>query len=304
MKKKLEGIFPAIVSPCNENGIFDEEKFSFLASSLYKQGVHGLYVCGATGDCYAMSTQDRQHAAKLAIDISRDFGGKVIVQVGGCDESVSLCLAEHAAKIGADAISSLPPANHKHQQLVTYYHAIAKTSGIATLIYYFPLRTHYEATVNELLELLNIKGIIGLKLSDWNVMLEKQLSLALPDTVILHGFDELLCTGLSYGACGGVGLWYNLYPEIFLNIYKAVNRGDITSAMKYQNCFLPLSVAARQYGLVEVFEYIMKKYGLAMRCFRSPSKCLDDKTIKNLEQDAAFKEAEQIITKMNLEDVI
>ena len=48
--KQLEGIIPAITSPCNEEDAFQEKTFMKLADWLYQQGVDGLYVCGATGD--------------------------------------------------------------------------------------------------------------------------------------------------------------------------------------------------------------------------------------------------------------
>ena len=50
MSSDLKGIMCPIVSPCDENDVFLEDTFAKLARWLCRAGVHGLYVCGLTGD--------------------------------------------------------------------------------------------------------------------------------------------------------------------------------------------------------------------------------------------------------------
>ncbi len=127
-QKKLEGIIPAIASPCDKNDVFLEEQFAELIKTLYKSGVHGLYICGATGDGYNMHPQERKRAAEIALELSKEFAGTVIVHVGTSNTRDAAELAEHAAGVGADAVSSVPPFNCNHEQLVSYYIDIAKAA--------------------------------------------------------------------------------------------------------------------------------------------------------------------------------
>ena len=121
MSSKLKGIIPAIISPCNEQDVFLEDAYSNLAESFYREKVHGLYVCGFTGDCFNMRLEERKRAAELAVAASKKFRGQVIVHVGTPNSRDSMELAEHAANAGADAVSCMPQSNLNHAKLLQYY---------------------------------------------------------------------------------------------------------------------------------------------------------------------------------------
>ena len=119
------------------------------------------------------------------------------MHVGTNNTRDTVVLAEHAAASGADAISSIPLTNVSQAQLVNYYNDIAKASGLPVLVYHVPLLAHYTPTLDEILELLDIEGVAGLKMTDWNLFMLRRLRLLRPETVILNGFDEVLALGLS-----------------------------------------------------------------------------------------------------------
>lgn len=291
MNRELKGIMPAIASPCSENDVFLEDKFTELAKNFYKQGVHGLYVCGATGDGYNMHLSERKRAVEIAVELSRDFGGKTIVHVGTHNTRDSLELAEHSAKVGVDAISAIPPPNHSFAQLVSYYTDIAKISQLPVLIYYIPMLSGTALKLDEILSLLKIEGVTGLKFSDWNIFLMKRILIHRPDILVFNGMDELLCPALLYGAGGGIGMNYNLFPRLFLGIYQAVKQNNIQRAMDLQNRYLEYANIFWEYGGIRPnFETIMREKGLAPYCFRRPRYTLDQITTQQL-----MKELEPII---------
>ena len=199
MKKNLHGIIPAITSPCDEKDTFLEDKFVTLARHLLSQGVHGLYVCGATGDGYNMRLDERKRAAELALNVIREFDRTLIVHIGCQNTRDALELTEHAAKIGVDVIASIPPVNRTFKHLVSYYTDIAKASQLPLLIYHVPVLAHTSLSLDEMLELLDIEGVMGIKYTDWNLHLVRRILLARPDTTILNGFDEVLCISLTNG---------------------------------------------------------------------------------------------------------
>ena len=212
--KKFTGIFPAVASPCDQEDRFLEDKFSTLVTDLYKAGVQGLYICGGTGDGYKMRVPERKRAAELAVDLSRRAGGSLIVHVGAASTREAVELTEHAAHIGADAISSMPPNNASQVEMLSYYTDLARSSSLpAVFIYYFPSRLASAPSLHQLLQLLDIDGVVGLKVSDWNLFLLKRLVLARPDLLVFNGFDEFLYLGLLYGATGGIGTWLICSPS-------------------------------------------------------------------------------------------
>ena len=278
MTQGLKGIIPAVASPCDDDDVFIEDKFAELATNLYAQGVHGLYVCGATGDGYNMLSQERKRAAEIAVELSQEYDAKVIVHVGTSNTRDSVELAVHAAATGANAVSAMPPANRNLEQLISYYTEIARASQLPLLVYHIPKLTSTALTVDEMVRLLDIEGVAGLKFSDSNLFFMKRLLMQRPEITVFNGNDELLCLGLLYGARGGIGMTYNLFPRLFLGIYEAVGQGDIKRAMDLQSRFLPYIDIVLRYGLRAWFELAMRERGLAPHCYRRPREVLDEAT--------------------------
>ena len=160
---------------------------------------------------------------------------------------------------------------------------IAKASNLPLLIYYFPMVTGKTLTIDEMLRLLDIPGIIGLKLTDWNLLFVKRILIACPHTIIFNGFDELLLPGLMYGAVGGIGTFYNLFPKLFVDIYHNFKQGDIAKAMQFQELLLEFSDLARKIGILPIFQYLMQKRRNIEKCFREPSPKIDIKCLQSIE---------------------
>lgn len=286
MDPRLKGILPAIASPCNENDTFLEEEFANLVKHLYRAGSHGLYVCGGTGDGYHMRLDERKRAAQIAVDLSKEYDGTVIVHIGSGNTRDAVELASHAAEVGAHAISSMPPMKRNHRQMKSYYTDIARAAEIPLVIYHNPGYSGFTPSVDQLVELLDIDGVVGFKFSDYNFCFMKLVMLKRPDKVVFNGFDECLCPGLLYGAHGGIGLNYNLFPKLFLGIYQNVVDGNIAHAMELQDRLQPFMDILLRYGLYESFEYMMRELGLASYIWRRPRINLDKETQQKLMAEA------------------
>ncbi len=54
---------------------------------------------------------------------------------------------------------------------------------------------------------------------------------------VLHGFDEILITGLSVGAKAAVGSTYNYLSDVYLGIMKAMeSMGGTCRQIRKQSC--------------------------------------------------------------------
>ena len=290
------GILPAVASPCDDADRFLDDTFAELITSLWKTDINGLYVCGNTGDGFKMSLEERKRAAEIAVQLSREHDGTVIIHVGASNSRDAVMLAEHAAEIGASAVSSIPPANAGQDQLVSYYSDIAKASQIPLLVYHIPILTGRSSTLDEMLGLLDVPGTIGLKLTDWNLFFMRRLLLARPDIVIFNGFDEFLLPGLLYGAHGGIGTSYNLFPGLFVEIYQSFKKGDIDRAMQIQNHLVAFCNLIWKHNIPAIFGRLMEARGFGPQCYRKPRPVIDDAVYSRIEPElnkliAAIEEA-------------
>ena len=274
------GILPAIASPCDAEDRFLEDTFGDLARDLYGQGIDGLYVCGATGDGLSMRIEERKAATRVAVEVSKPTHGAVIVHVGTTNSRDSMELAEHAASVGAAAVSSMPPANRSIEQLVSYYTDIQRASGLPVLVYHIPTLSGRSTSVEEMIQLLDIDGVVGLKFSDYNIFMMDRLLIERPDTTVLSGNDEIFVPALLYGAHGGIGMNYNLFPKAFIGIYRAVNEGNIVRAMELQKLIVGYVDVIFRYNLFKSFETIMQHLGKAPHSYRRPRPEMDKETAR------------------------
>ncbi len=285
MKEELKGIIPAVASPCDGNDVFLEDRFADLVRHLYSQGADGMYVCGATGDCFSMSVSERKRAAEIAVGVAKDFGGASIIHVAAAGMRDALDLAGHAAEAGAAAVSSMPPANKTYAQLVDYYTSIARASQLPVLVYHIPGLTGCRLTLDEMVGLLDIEGVVGLKFTDYDIFFLRRILMARPEALIFNGSDEILCYGLLSGAAGGVGMFYNIFPKQFKQIYEAVRAGKIPEAIHIQRRIQDFLDVAFRYSVIPVLEHLLKERGFGPYYYRHPRQELDEATLRQIAEE-------------------
>lgn len=229
---EIHGVLPALVTPVNAAGEFQEKPFELLLDRVYKAGVHGVYVCGQTGEGFQLSLDDRRAATECAVRHSPK-GAQVITHVGAPTTADAVALARHAAAIGAHMISSLPPAgNYSFQEIQRYYQTLAEAADVPLLIYYFPSMAPSIRTTEQMLELCAIPNVIGLKFTDSDFF--RLWAIRQTGAIVFSGSDEMLIAGLIMGANGGIGSTYNLIPEQYVELYKLARLGRWDEARRIQ----------------------------------------------------------------------
>lgn len=220
----MHGILPAAVTPVDEAGRFVPAVMERLLTRLYAAGVHGVYLCGSTGEGMLQSREQRQAVVETAMACTPK-DRHVVVHVGAASMDEALALSAHAAKAGAHAISSLPPASGQFSfaDLLRYYEALARSSELPLLVYYFPDVAPAIATGDQLETLCALPNVIGVKFTDFD--LYRMANLRRAGRSLFNGRDEVLAAGLLMGADGGIGTFYNLLPDSFVEIYTAARAG-------------------------------------------------------------------------------
>lgn len=222
--KLIQGILPAAITPLDKDGRFAPAVFERLLERLYAAGVHGVYVCGTTGEGMLQSRGQRQAIVETAV-ASTPRGRHVVVHVGAASLEEALALSSHAAKAGAHAISSLPPSSGQFgfSEVLGYYEALARASDLPLLVYYFPDVSPSITSAEQLETLCALPNVVGVKFTDFDLF--RMSLLRRPERCIFNGRDEVVVAGLLMGADGGIGTFYNLVPELFVQIYTAAVAG-------------------------------------------------------------------------------
>jgi N-acetylneuraminate lyase len=276
----FQGIIPAIVTPFGSDGKFDENAFSRLTQRLYSSGVHGLYVCGQTGEGMQQSAEQRMRVAEAAVRLSPP-GKKIIVHVGAASTADAVALAKHAAKHGAHALSALPPGPaYSFTEIRDYYTDLAAATEVPLLIYYFPAMAPKIESIDQFLELCRIPNVVGLKFTHTDLFTMREIQRR--GNCILFGFDEMLVAGLLMGADGGVGSIYNLIPEEFVRLYELSKSGKWPEALVVQGRVNELIDVLLRFPLHPVVKLLLRWSGIDCGACVWPRRDLSNTEVEEL----------------------
>lgn len=231
---KIKGVLPALVTPFDENENFDEGRMRSVVDFLIGRGIHGLYVTGSTGEAFMMSPEERKRALEVVTD---EVKGRVpvIAHIGAISTHMSIDLAKHAEKAGADALSSVPPFywGFSQDQIVSYYTDITASTGLPMCAYNVPLAGLFGFDLIK--KLADIPGVEGIKYTATThheiMRIKAEIG---SDFIIYSGADEMAMSGLAFGADGIIGSFYNSIPEVYLALNAAVAAGDMEKAKALQ----------------------------------------------------------------------
>ena len=232
--KNFKGVIPAVLTAFDKNEEIDEVGMRQLVSYLIEKGVNGLYLTGSTGEGFTMSSEERKRVVEIVMDENK---GRVpiVVHVGAIGTKLSVDLAKHAEEVGADGISSVPPFYWKfnEDQIVKYYTEIAESCSIPMIVYNVPLVGLLGmSAIKRLAKVENVKGIKYTALSHYEItQIKDELG---ADFLVYSGADEMAMSGLLAGADGIIGSFYNIMPELFINIKNAVDNKDMDEAKRLQ----------------------------------------------------------------------
>ena len=238
---KLHGLIAATYTPMHPDGTVNLDLIAPMIDWMIKQGVAGFYVCGSTGEGPSLTEVERKAVAEASVAASA--GRKpVVVQVGSNSQPTACELARHAAEIGADALSAVPPFYFKPgavEQLVDWMGAICEEAPQLPFYYYhIPIKTGAHFDMADFLELgsKRLPNLVGIKYSDTNLAdFRSCLEVDEGRFDLPFGSDEMLLAALAMGAKGAVGSCYSFAAPLWTRMLSAFEAADLTTALKHQS---------------------------------------------------------------------
>jgi N-acetylneuraminate lyase len=258
MTNSFRGVLPALITPLTPAGAPDPGTLEKLLERLYGAGSHGMYVCGQTGEGLLLPVDARKTVAEI-VTRSSPPDKQIIVHVGAARTEDAVRLASHARQCGAHAIASLPPSGaYTFPEIKAYYERLASV-GLPLFVYYFP-EVAPNVSADQVFELAVIPNVAGVKFTDFDLYRLARLRSA--GLIVFNGRDEVFAAGLLMGASGGIGSFYNIAPELFVEAYDHAERGDWEAARRTQQRINELISLVLRYPLLPVLKRILGWSGL------------------------------------------
>lgn len=277
---RITGLVPAVFTPMRSDGSVNLELIGPITDRLVAEGVGGLYVCGSTGEGPSLSREERMATAAAYLHAA---AGRVpvVVQVGHNSLADARALAEHAAALGADAISAVAPSYFKPASLEVLVDTLAEVAraapGLPFYYYHIPAVTGVHLDMVRLLEVGSerIPTLVGAKYSTTTVY-ELQACLAARGGRfnLLFGSDEMLLSALVTGVHGAVGSTFNFATPLYRRVVAAFERGDLAEACREQGRAVEMVRVLVDHGANPAIKAMMKLTGLDCGATRLPQRAL------------------------------
>lgn len=277
------GIFPALLTPFDKNDRVNGQVLADLVEYNLKKGVHGFYADGSTSEAFLLTFDERKQILKVIAE-SVKGRGTLIAHIGCVGTKQAIELAEYAAKLGYDAVSSVAPFYYKFSfdEIRKYYFDIADAVDKPVILYNIPAFSGVNMGVDQIGSFLQDERFIGVKHTSTDYFALRQFKTAFPDKVIYNGYDETFLAGLSMGADGAIGSTFNFMAEKFIRIYDAFRAGDMNEAMRVQETADKIIAALCRCGVMQGEKAILDALGFDFGPARAPFAPLSDEAKKML----------------------
>ena len=235
----IQGIIPPMVTPFRDDGAIDEQKHRAEVRFLIETaGVHGLAVCGSTGEGHTLTTEETRTLAAWTVEESR---GRVPVITGIITDSTKAAIerARAVADLGVAALQVTPVHylfRPDDDSMVRHFETIAAEGRVPVIIYnVVPWAYLMPPLLMRMLR--DVPGVIGVKqsagdmkaLADLLLLVETE---GLGNRVrILSAVDALLYPSFALNAHGAVAAILTAAPEVCVALWNAVKSGDHRAAL-------------------------------------------------------------------------
>ncbi len=244
MPKRLQGIFPALVTPMTAAREVDHATLATLVDYLIDEGgVHGVIPLGSTGEYYALTPEERQEVVRTTIEA---VDGRVPVVVGAnagaTRQVIEYCRrAEQAGAAGvllAAPYYSLPTAD----ELFEHFRAVDGAIGIPIMLYNYPGRTGVDLVPDLIERLAELDSVQYVKESSGDITRVSEVLRRCGDKItVFCGCDTEALESFLLGATGWVGGVVNCLPKSHVRLFElAVEKQDFLAARELYYKMLPV----------------------------------------------------------------
>lgn len=267
MNFRMTGLVAATFTPMRADGSLWLDQVGPVVDRLIGDGVHGLYVCGSTGEGPSLAVEERERTAAAFVEAA---AGRlpVVVHVGHNSLAEARRLAAHAARIGADAISAVPPSYFRPGSVEIVADCLAEIAaaapGLPFYYYHIPSLTRVAVDTVALLRHAGprLENLVGMKFTAPAVdEFQALIELDGGRYDVLFGRDEMLLSGLVAGARGAIGTTYNFAAPLYQRVVEAFEQGKLAEARSHQSHAVEMIRLVVHHGTLPACKAVMGLLG-------------------------------------------
>jgi len=280
----IKGIVPPIPTPLTADETVDESATRRLVELNITAGVGAIWVLGTTGRFDLVSDGEQRRFAEIVADAA---GGRVplILNVSDMGTKRVIERAARYADLPYDACSALCPWYQKltRTHLSDFFERLADDLPWPMLIYNAPWVDNY-LPFDHLRELAEHPRIIGAKdvTTDYarGILWPKTERAALGFSYIIGGAQ--IATTAEMGCDGSVTALAGIYPELCVETWNAVVRGDHEAAARGQHTIMHLTTAMNVAHNMSCVEVMARHRGLGQHITGHPFAALDEASTEKI----------------------
>ena len=244
------GGWAPVITPHDDAGGIDRAALAAQIEFLIGAGVHGLISGGSTGEYYAQSLDERQEVAAFTHEV---IAGRVplIVGTGAIRLPDSIAMAEHAARIGADAllVSTPPYAVPTERENALNALAIDRAADLPIMLYNYPGRMGVAMGEEFLDRVGRSRNFVAIKESSGDINRVHLLARDYPHIQMSCGMDDQALEFFAWGARSWVCAGSNFLPGEHIALWQACRvEGDFDRGRRIMSAMMPLMRVLEQGG--------------------------------------------------------
>jgi len=239
---QLTGSIVALVTPMHPDGSVDYPALRRLIDWHIAEGTDCIGVVGTTGESPTVSVQEHCEIIRVAVEQAN----KRVPIMAGCGSNCTaeaIELTKFAKKVGADCQLQVVPYYNKPTQEGQYQHfkTIAEAVDLPMVLYNVPGRSVADMTLETVLRLTQVPGIVGIKEATGNIDRAQWLIREAPKNFAIYSGDDPTAVALMLcGGHGNISVTANVAPRLMHELCVAALAGDVKRAMEIQFKLMPL----------------------------------------------------------------
>ncbi|WP_062361755.1 dihydrodipicolinate synthase family protein [Variovorax paradoxus] len=229
---KLTGVMPALVTPFDDKGKIDFNRFEKLLHKLRDDGVKGWVPCGSTGEYNALTMDERASVLKFVAN----FANKDELLIAGTNAGSTWEVIEHtrrARELGYTAVLLSAPfyATPAPDELIAHYRSVLDAVDVELVLYNYPPKVGVEVGLEVLEAFKDDKRVIGIKESSGNLLRAIDIRSRFGDRYQLtNGSDDQTLDFFLWGATSWICGPANCMARACVDLVNTIESGNWLAA--------------------------------------------------------------------------
>ena len=274
-----KGVYAATISIINKDYSLNVEETVKHAEGLIKNGLHGVFFFGSTGQSQLISSDEKK--ALISKIASHKMRRNFFLGTGSNSLRDNLDLIKYGLEFDFNTFLIMPPAYYKGNSdkgVYNFYEAIIlKNPKIRIILYNFEKLSGYKFKKEIVMKLKNDfpRNIIGCKDSSYNLFQD----LKLKDFLIFPGSEAKLFKGLQLGCAGCISAVTNVTHSISRKVFDDFENGKKQEKNEH---LIQVRELFDKYNLISAVHSYLGAENNLYNNLLPPLELLKEKDLKNL----------------------